>query len=68
MALSSYCHFAVIYRRNPVGLPLPKILAGNPEWDAKLNLLLQELAWDAVKQHPLSGIRRAGDQDSSIGK
>jgi len=58
MALSSYCHFAVIYRRNPVGLPLPKILAGNPKWDAKLNLLLQELAWDAVKQHPLSGIHK----------
>ncbi len=59
MALSSYCHFAVIYHRNPAGLPLPKILAGNPKWDAKLNLLLQELAWDAVKQHPMSRIRKS---------
>lgn len=66
MALSSYCHFAVIYRRNPMGLPLPKILAGNPKWDAKLNLLLQELAWDAVKEHPLSGIRLNGDQDNGV--
>jgi hypothetical protein len=37
-----------------VGLPLPKILASHP--DAKLNRLLQELAWDAVKHHPLSGV------------
>lgn len=61
MALSSYCHFAVIYRRSPVGLPMLKIHADNPKWDAKLNLLLQELAWDAVKQHPLSGIHRDGE-------
>jgi hypothetical protein len=56
--LSSYCHFAVIYHRNPVGLPMPKILKDNPKWDNKLNHLLQELAWDAVIQHPLSGIRQ----------
>ena len=56
--LSAYCHFAVIYRRSPVGLPLPRILtdAKNPGWDAKLNRLLQELAWEAVTHHPLSGI------------
>ena len=60
MALSTYCHFAVIYRRSPVGLPVPTILKSNPKWDGKLNRLLQELAWDAVKQHPLSGMARAG--------
>ena len=56
--LSAYCHFAVIYRRSPVGLPMPSDLAkaGNPEWDARLNRLLQELAWDAVIHHPLSGV------------
>ena len=56
--LSAYCHFAVIYRRSPVGLPMPHILtdAKKPQWDAKLNQLLQELAWDAVKHHPLSGL------------
>ncbi len=56
-ALASYCHFAVIYRRSPVGLPLPTILKSNPAWDDKLNLLLQEIAWDAVIHHPMSGVR-----------
>lgn len=56
-ALAAYCHFAVIYRRSPVGLPLPKVLASNPSWDEKLNRLLQELAWDAVIHHPLSGVK-----------
>lgn len=57
--LVAYCHFAVIYKRSPVGLPTPAVLekANNPVWDAKLNRLLQELAWDAVTQHPLSGIK-----------
>jgi hypothetical protein len=58
-ALAAYCHFAVIYRKSPVGLPLPAVLAKakNPDWDEKLNRLLQELAWDAVMQHPLSGVK-----------
>jgi hypothetical protein len=58
-ALVAYCHFAVIYRRSPVGLPVPAILmnAKNPDWDAKLNRLLQELAWQAVIRHPLSGVK-----------
>jgi enterochelin esterase-like enzyme/sugar lactone lactonase YvrE len=60
-ALAAYCQFAVIYRRNPVGLPLPGILADSkkPEWGSKLNRLLQELAWEAVIQHPLSGVKAA---------
>jgi hypothetical protein len=53
-ALVAYCHFAVIYRRTPVGLPKPAVLA---KADDKLNRLLQELAWDAVIQHPLSGVK-----------
>ncbi|MDB5336301.1 MAG: hypothetical protein JWN70_1920 [Planctomycetaceae bacterium] len=59
--LVSYCHFAVIYQRSPVGLPMPQALAAakKPEWDDKLNLLLQELAWEAVTQHPLSGVKVA---------
>jgi hypothetical protein len=58
-ALASYCQFAVIYRRTPVGLGMPTVLAkaNNPNWDEKLNRLLQELAWDAVTQHPLSGVK-----------
>jgi hypothetical protein len=59
MALVTYCHYAVIYRRSPVGLPMPNILkrAKNPNWDAKLNRLLQTLAWEAVTKHPLSGVK-----------
>lgn len=58
-ALVAYCHFAVIYRRTPVGLPMPAVLARakKPEWDDKLNHLLQEIAWQAVIQHPLSGVK-----------
>jgi len=68
MALAGYCHFAVIYRRSPVGLPLPKLSgssqvpnfldsAVNPDAD-KLNNLLQQLAWQAVTSDPLSGVRQ----------
>ena len=56
--LDGYCHFAVIYRRTPVGLPLPPELAKDDKITDKdkLNRLLQELAWDAVIHHPLSGV------------
>jgi hypothetical protein len=57
--LVGYVNYAVIYRRSPVGLPAPDILklAKLGDQEAKLNRLLQELAWDAVTQHPLSGVR-----------
>jgi hypothetical protein len=56
--LTTYCHFAVIYRRTPVGLPVPAALAKMklPE-EEKLNRLLQELAWEAATGHPLSGVK-----------
>ncbi|NQT20849.1 MAG: hypothetical protein HQ592_14170 [Planctomycetes bacterium] len=54
--LSAYCHFAVIYRRSPVGLPMPSVPADSPSWGVTLDRLLQELAWDAVSSHPLSGV------------
>lgn len=59
MALVGYCNYATIYRRSPVGLPVPAILkqAKLGEDEEKLNRLLQELAWDAVQQHPLSGLK-----------
>ena len=61
--LSSYCHFAVIYRRSPVGLPVPlafKTLKDVSEEDkAKLNKLLQEIAWDTVSHHPMAGVMQA---------
>lgn len=57
-ALVSYTHYATIYRKSPVGLPVPAILAKSKgENVEKLNRLLQELAWDAVRQHPLAGVR-----------
>jgi hypothetical protein len=58
-ALAACCHFAVIYRTDPVGLPAPPVLARakNPTWDNQLNRLLQELAWKAVTQHSLSGVK-----------
>ena len=54
--LSGYCHFSVIYRRSPIGLPLPSAFAGDPRLSGTLKHLLQQLAWDAVTQHPLSGV------------
>lgn len=54
-ALAAYCHFAIIYGRTPVGLPVPAGIAKLPESE-KLNALLQQLAWDAVIAHPLSGV------------
>jgi len=59
MVLNAYCHYAVIYRKSPVGLPVPEVLKqAKLEGDeAKLNTLLQELAWDAVTKNPLSGVK-----------
>lgn len=59
--LTAYCHFVMIYRQNPQGLPTPAALreAGDPEAVARLNRLLQELAWNAVTAHPLSGVTAA---------
>jgi hypothetical protein len=55
--LSAYCHYAVIYRRSPVGLPVVSQLAKLPEAE-KLNRLLQEIAWKAVTGHPMSGVAK----------
>jgi hypothetical protein len=48
--LVAYCNYAVIYRRSPVGLPVPNILkqAKLGDNEEKLNRLLQELAWEAA--------------------
>ncbi len=53
--LAAYCHFAVIYRRSPLDLPIPAELQGNGQTE-QLNRLLQELAWEAVGRHSLSGV------------
>jgi hypothetical protein len=54
--LVAYVYYAQIYERSPVGLPIPAALAKAPEAE-KLNRLLQEVAWSAVTQHPLSGVK-----------
>ena len=58
VALNAYVHFAVIYRRSPVGLPMPTVLkrANNPKWDEAFNKRLQEIAWDTVRRYPYSGV------------
>lgn len=60
--LVTYCNYAVIYRRSPVGLSVPNALkqAKLGDQEEKLNRLLQEIAWEAVIQHPLSGVRGDG--------
>ena len=55
--LSAYCHYAVMYRRSPVGLPVVSQLTKLPEAE-KLNRLLQEIAWKAVTEHSLSGVTK----------
>jgi hypothetical protein len=55
--LAAYCHFAVIYRRSPIGLPMPIEFEQNREFALPaLNRLLQEIAWAAVMQNPLTGV------------
>ncbi len=53
--LVTYCHFAAIYQCSPVGLPVPAELRNLPMAE-KLNLFLQQLAWDAVVNYPMSGM------------
>ena len=58
MALATYCNFACIYGRTPVGLD-----DGDRELDRidpKLRAVLQEIAWDAVTSHPMSGVTKDG--------
>jgi hypothetical protein len=60
-ALNTYLHFAVIYRHNPVGLPMSSFLekARNGAWDDKCNRALQEIAWETVTRYPYSGVTAA---------
>lgn len=48
--LVTYCHFAAIYGRSPVGLPAPASLKENPQAEA-LTKVLQEIAWGAVEAY-----------------
>ena len=65
-ALNAYLHFAVIYGRSPVGLPIPSVLknARRPQWNnEKFNRALQELAWKTVINYPPSGVKAPAKED-----
>jgi hypothetical protein len=57
--LVTYTHFATIYQRSPEGLPVPEQLKELPQAE-ELNKLLQKLAWEAVVNYPLSGVKAEG--------
>jgi hypothetical protein len=60
-ALVAYVYYGLIYQRSPVGLKVPAVLAKTANAD-ELNGVLQQIAWDAVTQHPLSGVTAASGQ------
>jgi len=55
VALAAYCTFACLYRRSPVGLQATDAALDSLSPD--LRPLLQRLAWEAVTEHPLSGVK-----------
>jgi len=57
--LTAYCHLAVIYGRDPRGLPVPDALKefGLGDNTEKINRILQDVAWEAVTAEPLSGVK-----------
>lgn len=57
MALVAYCQYAAIYRKTPVGLPVPVVLKDAAQ-ATELNKLLQEIAWEAVTSYPMSGVEK----------
>jgi hypothetical protein len=68
-ALNAYLHFAVIYGRSPVGLPIPNVLknAKKPEWnDEKFNHTLQELAWKTVVNYSPSGVKATTEDNTDV--
>jgi hypothetical protein len=56
--LNAYSHFAVIFGRTPVGLPVPDMLktAGLGENTEKVNRILQDIAWEVVSSEPASWV------------
>ena len=57
--LETYCFYSVIYRKSPIGLPVPSVLANAgiaADQIGPLNQLLQQLAWDAAMHHEMSGL------------
>ncbi len=63
--LNAYLHFAVLYRRSPVGLPMPQLLrkANRDQWDDTFNTTLQEIAWKSASHYSYAGIELPNDSD-----
>lgn len=64
MALATYCNFACLYGRSPVGLD-----DGDRQLDGihpKLRAVLQQLAWDVVTANPMSGVTKEGFADPPV--
>jgi len=63
-ALNAYMHFAVLYGKSPVGLPMPAMLknAKREAWNEKFNRSLQELAWEIVTNYPDSLVTEAKEK------
>ena len=57
MDLVSYAWFAALYRRSPLGLT--SLLQANDPTAAARHRKLQEIAWEAVLDEPMSGVERA---------
>jgi hypothetical protein len=70
IALNAYVHFATIYGRSPVGLPIPTILknARNEKFDEGFNKRLQELAWKTVLDYSeWDGVKAPAAKTSPMG-
>lgn len=63
-ALNTYLHYAVIYGRSPVGLPMLDLLKKTKKdaWDEKFNKTLQEIAWETATSSPYSGVTAAKEK------
>ncbi|MDX1944781.1 MAG: hypothetical protein SFU86_05180 [Pirellulaceae bacterium] len=57
--LCTYTCYAAIYGRSPVGLGVPPALKNDadPAAAERLNGILQQIAWDAVTNEPLTGVK-----------
>ena len=55
LQLAAYVQFACLYRRDPAGLTCFEI-AGDETTQAR-NRLLQAIAWSAVREEPMSGVK-----------
>jgi len=57
-ALVTYLHYAVLYGRSPVGLPMASTLkaAKREGWDDTLSRTLQEIAWQTATRYAYGGV------------